>query len=121
MSNFQEIAENYVRVWNIEEPASRLAAVGVLFNPAATYSDPLAQVNGSEAIAATIGAVQAQLPNMKMSLEGEVDGHGEQLRLSWVLGPEAGEAPVAGFDVLVLRDGKIDAVWGFIDRMPAAA
>jgi hypothetical protein len=54
-------------------------------------------------------------------LAGPVDGHHDQVRFSWELGPAGADAPVAGFDVAVVSDdGRIQTVLGFLDRVPAA-
>jgi hypothetical protein len=79
-------------------------------------------VAGREAIAATIAAVQAQFPGFVFRLAGPVDAHHDQVRFTWHLGPEGAEALIAGFDVAVTDgDGRIRAVLGFLDRVPAAA
>ena len=95
-------------------------------------STPWRQAEGVDTIVATIGAVQQQFPGWTFRLVGAVDGHHSQLRLTWALGPETAEdsedtdgtaaAPIVGFDVVVLTDeGKVSAVYGFLDRVPAAA
>jgi hypothetical protein len=52
-----------------------------------------------------------------------VDGHHDTARFSWELVNEAdGSAPVAGSDVITLdAEGRIRAVLGFLDRVPAGA
>jgi hypothetical protein len=54
-------------------------------------------------------------------LAGPVDGHHNQARFTWEFGPEGVDAPVVGFDVAVLsHEGKVVAVYGFLDKVPAA-
>ena len=40
------------------------------------------------------------------------------VRLAWTLGPKSAEAPIEGSDVIVLADGKIKDVIGFLDKVP---
>jgi hypothetical protein len=48
-----------------------------------------------------------------------VDGHHEQARFSWHLGPAgAAEPVVVGFDVAVLDGDRIGSVYGFLDKVP---
>ena len=47
-----------------------------------------------------------------------MDGHHEQLRFSWELGPAGGAPPIAGPDVAVTDgNGRLRAVLGFLDRV----
>jgi hypothetical protein len=117
-----DLAARYLAAWNETDATARRAAVDALFTEDARYTDPLADVAGREAIAATIAAVQGQFPGFVFRLAGPVDGHHDQLRFTWHLGPDGQEAPIAGFDVAVTDGaGRIRSVLGFLDRVPAAA
>ncbi|MFZ0185430.1 MAG: hypothetical protein WAL72_00590 [Streptosporangiaceae bacterium] len=51
-----------------------------------------------------------------------MDANHDQARFTWHLGPAGGEPVVIGFDVVVLsEDGRIASVYGFLDKVPAAA
>jgi len=79
-------------------------------------------VRGRDQFDAVIAAVQQQFPGLVFSLGGPVDANHAQARFSWHLGPAGGEPLVIGFDVAVLDSaGQIRAVYGFLDRVPAAA
>jgi hypothetical protein len=121
MSSFDELAQRYIDAWNETDPVARRKAVDELFTDDARLIDPLAVIEGPAAIAETIGAAQGQFPGFRFRLAGPVDGHHEQARFGWELGPEGGQAPVAGFDV-VLTDGgdRLRSVYGFLDRVPTA-
>jgi hypothetical protein len=77
--------------------------------------------DGLEQIDALIAAVHARFPGFRFALANGADGHGDHVRFSWSLGPGGGDAPIAGSDVVELRDGRIARVIGFLDRVPAAA
>ena len=51
------------------------------------YIDPLVEVEGREALDATIAAVQQQFPGFVFTAAGPVDAHHRQARFSWGLGP----------------------------------
>lgn len=122
MNNFDELAQRYIDAWNETDAAARRAAVDALFSEDARYIDPMAAAVGREAIAATIGAVQDQFPGFVFRLAGPVDGHHDQARFSWELGPAGQEAPIIGFDVAVTdTTGQIHTVLGFLDKVPAGA
>ena len=116
----QEIVEKYLAAWNETDPAKRRALVDEVWAPDGSYTDPLADVRGREAIDGLIGAVQAQFPGFVFTLGGTVDAHHDQARFTWHLGPAgAAEPPVGGFDGAVLDGaGQIGSVYGFLDKVP---
>jgi hypothetical protein len=120
MHDFDAIAAGYIGSWNERDPAARAAKIDKLWAEDARYTDPLADAAGRAAIDATVAAVQQQFPDFVFRLSGPVDGHHDQCRFSWELGPSGGQAPVAGSDVaLIGSDGRLQAVLGFLDRVPA--
>jgi hypothetical protein len=122
MTATPDLADRYLAAWNETDPDARRAAVDEVFSGDVRYTDPMADVRGAEALAATIGAVQARFPGFVFRLLGPVDAHHDQLRFTWELGPDGQEAPIAGSDVAVVDgDGRIRTVLGFLDRVPAQA
>jgi ketosteroid isomerase-like protein len=118
----QEIIKRYLDAWNEADAASRRALVGELWAADGSYTDPLADVHGPDAIAGLIGAAQQQFAGLVFTLGGPVDANHNQARFTWHLGPDGGEPIVIGFDVMVLdEDGRIASVHGFLDKVPAAA
>ncbi|GAC1306826.1 MAG: nuclear transport factor 2 family protein [Acidimicrobiales bacterium] len=121
MADYQMVAARYIDAWNERDATSRKDAVNALWSDDASYTDPLVTARGADEIDATIAAVQGQFPTFDFRLTGAVDGHHGQCRFGWELGPLGADAPVAGFDVAVLGDdGRIQAVFGFLDRVPAS-
>ena len=119
----QEIIERYIAAWNEADPSRPRGLVDALWAPDGSYTDPLADARGREEIDGLIGAVQEQFPDFVFTLGGPVDGHHNQARFTWHLGPSADSEPVViGFDVAVLDSGgQIRSVHGFLDKVPAAA
>jgi SnoaL-like protein len=122
MSDFDALVQRYLAVWNETDAAARLVAIGELFAAEVSYVDPVAAVDGHDALNGLIGAVQQQFPGFVFAPGGPVDGHHEQVRFTWQLGEPGAEPVVIGFDVAVLdADGRIGQVLGFIDKAPAGA
>jgi hypothetical protein len=122
MSTYDDIARRYIDTWNQTDPAVRRAAIDELYSDDARYIDPLAVAEGRDAIDATIAAAQEQFPGFVFRLAGPVDGHHDQARFGWELGPVGEPAPIVGFDVAVTDSaGRIKTVLGFLDKVPAAA
>ncbi|MFF6918136.1 nuclear transport factor 2 family protein [Streptomyces sp. NPDC012466] len=119
----EDAVARYFEAWNAQDPAARAKAVAAAWSGDGTYTDPLADVRGHDGIAAVIAAVQEQFPGFEFRLNGGVDGHHDTARFSWELVSVAdGSSPVAGSDVITLDgQGRIRAVFGFLDRVPAGA
>jgi len=118
----QEIIKRYLEAWNETDATVRRELVASLWAADGSYTDPLADVRGPEAIAGLIGAAQQQFAGLVFTLGGPVDANHDQARFTWHLGPDGGEPVVIGFDVVVLsEDGRIASVHGFLDKVPAAA
>jgi SnoaL-like domain len=117
-----EIIRRYLQAWNETDAAARLSLVESLWAADGSYTDPLADVRGPDAIAGLIGAAQQQFPGLVFTLGGPVDANHNQARFTWHLGPAGAEPVVIGFDVIVLDgDDRIASVHGFLDKVPAAA
>jgi hypothetical protein len=120
MSDFDTVIERYLGVWNETDPAARRAAIDEIFAEGVRYVDPLAAVEGRDALDALIGAVQQQFAGFVFAPDGPVDAHHDQARFTWSLGLPGEEPLVVGFDVAERdTDGLICQVLGFIDRAPA--
>jgi hypothetical protein len=121
VTDFNELAQRYIAVWNEPAPDKRARAVVELWSEDATYTDPLAAVAGHDGIAAVITGAREMFPGCVFKLLDRVDGHHDIARFGWALVPEAGgESVVIGFDVAVVgADGRLRAVHGFLDKAPA--
>ena len=118
---YDDLAQRYIDAWNETDATARRAAVDTLYTDDARYIDPMAVAEGRDAITSMIGAVQEQFPDFTFRLAGPVDGHHNQARFGWELGPAGSPAPIVGFDVAVTDDaGRIRTVLGFLDKVPAA-
>ena len=120
MNDFDTVVAQYLAVWNTTDEADRRKAIGELFAEDVRYVDPLAAVEGRDALNGLIGAVHQQFPGLVFTAGGPADAHHEQGRFTWHLGAPDGEPLVVGFDVAELDgDGRIRQVLGFLDQVPA--
>ena len=122
MTDYQQLVNDYLTAWNATDPEERRAAIARVYTEDARYADPLADVTGHDHLDAVIAAAHAQFPGFVFAPIGAVDGHHDQARFSWGLGPTGAEPVVVGSDVVTLaEDGRISLVLGFLDQVPAAA
>jgi hypothetical protein len=118
---FENLAAQYIAVWNETDADRRRAAIDALWAADGRYVDPMAAATGRAEIDATIGAVQRQFAGMSFRLNGRVDGHHDQARFGWQLGPAGAEDLIEGFDVIERdADGRLIHVLGFLDKVPSA-
>jgi hypothetical protein len=114
--------EAYVATWNETDAARRQAAIARAWEASGRYRDPLMASEGHAGIDAMLAGVQARFPGFVLKRTSKVDAHNDWVRFAWSLGPAAGPAVVEGVDFCALApDGRLAAVVGFIDHMPAAA
>ncbi|MFI5754630.1 nuclear transport factor 2 family protein [Streptomyces sp. NPDC051569] len=122
MTDVNDLATRYIGIWNEPDSDRRAAAIGELFADDATYTDPLATVQGHEAVAALITGARDQFQGLRFHVLGAPDTHHNLTRFQWELVPEGGaDSIVIGFDVVATdKDNKIEQVLGFLDKVPTA-
>jgi hypothetical protein len=114
-----QIADRYITVWNETDPARRRALLAEGWAENATYVDPLMAGEGREQIGALIAAVHARFPGFRFRLDGRADGYRERIRFSWALGPATEADMIKGTDFVVVEDGRLKSITGFLDKVPA--
>jgi len=120
MTDAKQIADRYIALWNEPDPAVRRQLLARDWTDGASYADPMMAGRGINDIDALIAGVQKQFPNFSFRLTGKPDGFGDNVRFSWSLGPgDYVDAPFEGTDFARLENGRIAAVTGFLDRVPA--
>jgi hypothetical protein len=123
MNDLTDVVKRYLSTWNETDAAVRRAAIAEIWAEDGVYTDPLATVTGREGFNAVIEGAQRQFPGFTFRLLGDVDDHHDIARFQWELVPAGGgEAPVIGFDTAVVDErGRIREIYGFLDKVPAAA
>jgi SnoaL-like domain len=118
MTDINAVIDNYIAAWNEADPDRRRAIVAETFADDATYVDPLMTGEGTDGIAAMIGAAQQQFPGHRFELSAGPDAHHDRVRFAWTLVAADGGAPVAGgVDFATIADdGRLEAVTGFLER-----
>ena len=120
MTDAKAIATAYIATWNETDSARRERLLNEGWVETARYVDPIMAGAGRSEISGLIGGVHERFPGFRFALKGQPDGHGEQVRFSWTLGPDGIEAPIEGTDFVTVAEGRIAAVTGFLDKVPAA-
>jgi hypothetical protein len=118
MTDAAQIAQRYIDSWNETDANLRAGLLAALWTEDARYVDPMMAGQGRAQIDALIAGVHQQFPGFRFALAGKADGYGDQVRFSWTLGPE-GQSLVEGTDFGVVENGRLSAVTGFLDKVPA--
>jgi SnoaL-like domain len=114
MNEFTPIVGRYLEAFNETDPVKRRDLIEGVFTEDVSYTDPLGAVTGWDGIDGFIAGAQQQFGGLEFNLAGAVDGHHDIARFTWHLG----DAVAIGFDVVVLENGKIRQVLGFLDKIP---
>jgi hypothetical protein len=119
--NALKIAEGYIALWNERNDSRRRDLLASNWTRNARYVDPLMKGDGPDGIDTMIAGVQQRFPDFEFALIGKPDGYADFVRFQWGLGPRGGDNPIKGTDFVVIEDGRIRSVTGFLDQVPAGA
>lgn len=119
MTDAKLVADRYIALWNEADAEVRRSLLARDWEEGATYVDPMGAARGAAEVDALIANVHKLFPDFSFQLIGKPDGHGDNVRFRWSLGPgDFVDAPFEGTDFATLANGRIAAVTGFLDRMP---
>ncbi len=119
----RRLTEDYIAAWNATDPGVRRMLVDRVWSVDGTYTDPLCDAAGRDAVDTAIAAMQdrlrAQLPGHRFVLLEGPDAHHHQLRFRWGFRAGTAEPVIVGSGVAMRDvDGKLTTVLGFLDRVP---
>jgi ketosteroid isomerase-like protein len=111
---------NAVRVFSERDPARRMVAIRELYDADAVLMEPEGVFKGEAAISNAVTELLSKLPpTFAFTPSGAAIGHHGVGRLFWKAGPPDGPPVVTGMDIAHFKDGRIQALYVFLD--PAAA
>lgn len=113
------LKRNLQDVFGEGDPVRRRAAIDELFTEDAVFYDPGKGVyRGRDKIDRIAGAIRATHPDFSYQPIAEPEEVGNAGRVKWVSG-RPGDAPAyAGTDFIIVRDGRIAALYLFFDQLP---
>jgi hypothetical protein len=122
MSSVNELVVSYLAAWNERDDRKRRELVARTWTDDGAYTDAHRRGVGHEQIDAMIKTAQTQFPGYRLRLVSGIEAHNTYVRFSWAAGG-APDAPLylAGSDVAVIANGRLQSVVGFADAAPAAA
>ncbi len=121
MKQVNEAIEGYFRMWNEPDPHARRSVIDGVWTETARSVDPLAAVEGRDAIDAMVAGVQESYPGHRFARVGEVRAHHDRAQFAWEMRSPEGAVVLSGIDcVRLAEDGRIEDLAGFFDAAAAA-
>ena len=112
------LIRNLHDVFGENDPARRRAAINEIFTEDCVFYEPKGVYRGRDEIDRIAGAIKATHPDFRYQPMAEPEEVGNSGRVKWVSG-RPGEAPAyAGTDFIIVRDGRIAAIYLFFDNLP---
>ena len=111
------LIRNLDDVFGENDPVRRRAAIDEIFTDDCVFYEPRGTYRGRDEIHRIAGVIKATHPDFQYQPLGPPEELGDGGRVQWVSG-RPGEAPeYAGTDFIVVRDGRIAAVYLFFDKL----
>lgn len=109
------IVAAHLDAWNAPEGPVRDGAVGAVYTDDVFVGEPDAAHRGHEGMSRAIAALHAQVPGAVISRSGPIGTAQDLVTYAWTLGVDGGPAVASGRDVLLLRDGRVSALYVLLD------
>jgi|SRR5579862_957871 len=106
---------NLQEVFGEGDAARRRAAIEDLYTEDCVLDVPPGVFVGREALDRFAGDLRATHPQFVYTPRGEAQALHNAGRLAWGSGPRGEPADYTGLDVVIVRDGKIAALYVFLD------
>jgi SnoaL-like domain len=113
------LTRNLHDVFGENHPARRRAAIDEVFTEDCVFYDPSTGVyRGRDEIDRVAGAIRATHPDFRYQPIAGPEELGNGGRIQWVSGRPGAAPAYAGTDFIIARDGRIAALYLFLDKLP---
>jgi hypothetical protein len=112
-----KMIDQYCASWGEDDAGKRAALLQEVWAERATYTDPLAHVEGRSSLVTHIGAMRQQFPGAKIVRTSAIDRHNHCARFGWKLEQPNGSSLPEGIDFAEFRDGKLQSIVGFFGAL----
>jgi len=110
---------NLQEVFGEGDAARRRAAIAELYAEDCVLYVPPGMFVGPKALDKFAGDLRATRPDFVYTPHGEAQALHNAGRLAWGSGPRGEPPDYTGLDVVIVRDGKIAALYVFLDSEPS--
>ena len=116
----QLMERNVLEVFGERDSARRKSVIDELYSENCTFFEADDQVIGRDALNAKVQGILEEAPGFVFSLAGHAEVNHDHGRLRWHFGPKGAAPVVEGMDIAVFEQGKIRALYAFLDKSPGA-
>jgi hypothetical protein len=113
------LRRNLQEVFGEGDATRRRAAIDELYSDDCVLYVPPGTFVGREALDKFADDLRATHPRFVYTPRGEPQALHNAGRLTWGSGPRGQAAEYTGMDVIIVRDGKIAALYVFLDSIPS--
>jgi hypothetical protein len=110
---------NLQEVFGEGDAKRRRAAIDELYTEDCALYVPPGKIVGREALDKFAGDLRATHPHFVYTPRGEPQALQDAGRLAWGSGPRGAAPEYTGLDVIITRNGKIAALYVFLDSTPS--
>jgi hypothetical protein len=107
---------NLLEVFGQRDSAHRAVVIAEIYTADCTFNEAEDQAVGREAINVRIENILKEAPGLVFRAAGPAQVNHDLGRLHWGLWPAGGLPVVTGMDVAVFRQGRIRALYTFLDK-----
>ena len=118
LQNLTLLKRNLAEVFGEGDPQRRRKTIGEIYAHDATVYVPPGVIVGHEALDKFAGDLRATHPHYVYTPSGEPQVLHNSARVAWGSGPKGEPPAYTGEDVILVRDGKISALYVYLDQPP---
>ena len=109
------LRENLHGVFGEHNTQKRRSNIERLWAEDGVFVDHNSRYEGHSGIDRAVAGLVERFPNFVFTERGELQAFNGVGKLDWGFGPDGEKAVIAGIDVLVVKGGKIGALYTFLD------
>ena len=113
------LTRNLPEVFGEGDATRRRAAIAALYTEDCVVYAPPGAIVGRDALDKFAGDLRATHPHFVYTPHGAPQALQNAGRLAWGSGPRGEQPAYTGLDVIIVRDGKIAALYVFLDSAPS--
>ena len=109
------LTRNLLEVFNERDAGRRARAIAAIHASEVTFYEPGGVTRGHEALGARVQALLDPAPGFVFRAASEPARNHDLERLSWQFGSEGADPVVTGTDIALVSNGRIVALYTFLD------
>ena len=115
----QLMERNVLEVFGERDSERRKSMINELYTENCTFFEADEQIIGRDALNAKVKQILQEAPGFVFRLAGPAEVNHDHGRLRWHFGPDGAAPVVTGMDVAVFEQGRIRALYAFLDKAPS--